>query len=134
MGFFGGGDFVDYTYLKKRGLLKLPEEEKMPAPMDKQGMLDFTAVPIPVSEQRVYDSSSPMASPSAVSSTPATEMPLLGFLDSPIPAPESATNTGSLSDSGLQLNEVKLKLDDTMFKLDLLLDKIKSIEQRLGLG
>ncbi len=126
MGLFKRGDVVDLTEWKRRGLLEMPAEEKPLAPLDKYGMLDFTALPRQEAQTSVADVQ-PLA-PSVA--------PTLDFLENP-----SLLSTGSSNAPPLgphiprpEMNELKLKLDDTMFKLDLLLDKIRNIEVRLGLS
>lgn len=108
MGIFAGGEYVDYTEWKKRGLIKV-EEKKLPAPMDKSGMLDFT--------QEAQNSQE--ATPVAQTET----MPSFGFLDSPL-------RTGPVVNS--EMSELKIKMDDVMFKLDQMIERIASIERRLG--
>lgn len=117
MSLFGRGDFVDYTLLKKKGLLKVPEPAPLAAPLDKNGLLDFTAQ---------APSSTPLQN---APSQPSSQFPSFDFLDNPVQ--NSLTPIHSSVDSS-QFNELKLKLDDTMFKLDLLLNKIQTIENRLG--
>lgn len=115
MGLFKRGEVVDLTEWKRRGLLEVPEAQKPLAPLDKQGMLDFTTTSMASSEPV-----EPVSIPASV--------PSFDFLDTPQPASSALP----VQAAPTELNELKLKLDDTMFKLDLLLDKIRSIEQRLS--
>lgn len=127
MGFFKRGEVVDLTEWKRRGLLEMPEEEKPIAPIDKNGMIDFTALGVAEvanSQESNFSASAP--------NVPSESVPSFDFLDNPSPAQTSQANLSS--QSPLEMNELKLKLDDTMFKLDMLLDKIGKIENRLGLG
>ncbi|MEK6898761.1 MAG: hypothetical protein AABW79_01555 [Nanoarchaeota archaeon] len=120
MGFFKRGEVVDLTEWKRRGLLEMPPEEPSLGKIDKNGMIDLTA--IGASEP----ASNPSVSPSAESNVPSFD-----FLDNPS---QTQSSQPIVQQSPLELNELKLKLDDTMFKLDLMLEKIKNIESRLGIG
>lgn len=127
-----GVDIIDFTLLKKRGIINVPERKEAPRNYEPVGdMLDFTAIkPSEVAGSSEYSSSS--------------GMPDLGFLGdmATVGAENNSTNTTATtsyygnndSGSGAELNALKIKMDDMDYKLNRLLEKLEKIEGKLGRG
>ncbi len=105
MGLFrkkGDMDFLDYTLLQKKGLLKVPAKQT--------DMLDLTMRGV--------------SSPATSATNP------FGFLDSMAGAANSlsvASGTGGAP----EFSSLKLKLEDVEYKLERLVDRLALIESKL---
>ena len=127
-----GADIIDFTLLKKRGIINVPERKETPRNYEPVGdVLDFTAIkPGEAAGSSEYNSSS--------------GMPDLGFLGNmaAVGAENNSTNTAtatsyygnSNSGSEAELNALKIKIDDMDYKLNRLLEKLEKIEGKLGRG
>lgn len=114
MGVFNkrGDEFIDYTLLYKRGLLK-QKEQALKDKVGSDGVLDFTTVGSSGVNQGVanpFDMLSNLAS----SSSPSSSFP---------------SSTSSSSDS--DVNSLKLKIEDIEYKLERLLERIARVDSRL---
>lgn len=130
-----GVDLIDYTYLQKRGLIKKSEDLKSGVKMTNDGFLDLSNV-TPSNEININannlnnnnSTSEPTANPLSffdnISSNATTNTETTSFYPS---TPSSLNN----SNDNLELNGLKLKMDDLEFKLSGLLEKIEQISSRL---
>ncbi|MBI3334825.1 hypothetical protein HYZ97_05035 [Candidatus Pacearchaeota archaeon] len=103
-----GDEFIDYTLLQKRGLLK-QKEQALQNQVGNDGMLDLTASSPTASSGNPFDMLSTLAS-SSPSSTP------------------SALPTGS---PDLEVQGLKNKLEDVEYKLERLMERLMRIDSRL---
>ncbi|MCU0642382.1 MAG: hypothetical protein MUF61_02285 [archaeon] len=146
MGIFGGGtEYLDYTLLKKKGILKLPEEKQTPPIKQEGGFVDFTAFRTESPEQSVQPS------PSNEISAPVPNFDFLGNMAAVgASAPETNANplanfdtftpaTPALSASdipgnadGKEINAMKIKMDDIEYKIDRFIERIDKLEEKLG--
>ena len=124
-------DYVDYTLLQKKGLLKIKNEsqtQEESVKVDNQGFVDFTQ----------STNSSPSNTVPAASSAPAGDM--FGFLDNPTPPSSSSAIYGNSSssssltssDTSSDVNALRLKLDDTEYKIERLIERLARIEEKLS--
>lgn len=126
-----GVDIIDYTYLQKRGLVKKSEPvSPLGASVTKDGFIelennsnnignDFTSnvdVNLPVPEQ-----------------TQNSEGGLFGFMDNPSPSGSFFANAESPkpAEQNLEVNGLKLKIDDLEYKLGNLIEQFTKIETKL---
>ena len=121
-------DYFDYTLLQKKGLLKIEEQPKEEiVKVDNQGFVDFT--------QSINRVSSSTASAPSASSAPAGDM--FGFLDNPTSSSPSSSiygnSSSTSSDNNSDVNALRLKLDDTEYKLERLIERFARIEEKLGI-
>jgi len=126
-------DYFDYTLLQKKGLLKIEEEPKEEnVKIDNQGFVDFT--------QSANSVSSSTASVSSASSAPVGDM--FGFLDSPTSSSANSSSSAvygnssissSSGDTNSDINALRLKLDDTEYKLERLIERLARIEEKIGI-
>ena len=125
MGVFGKGEeYVDYTLLKKKGILKLKEEQALKNTKIEGGFIDFTAMRNePVSNEK--------------SSSENTTMPNnFGFLADMASASSSNSNPLTSFDNNLRIDEkefnmLKVKMDDMEYKLDRFIERIDKLEEKL---
>lgn len=130
MGFFKeGNDYIDYTLLKKKGLLKVEEQKDV---------IDLSASNLPTSTPSFQPSQSATSTPTSENSNP------FGFLDSnptSTPTPTSffndtpsysQTSESQNSSQPHEFNALKLKVEDLEYKLERLLEKITKVESKLG--
>ncbi len=142
---FGSDEYIDYTLLKKKGILKLPEEKKLSVKTE-GGFVDFTAfgssenTPQPTTASAEspapnFDFLSNMAS-AGVSNTQAAETPVINpFAGLETFAPSTpATSVSQISGSvdGKELNALKIKIDDLDYKINNFIEKMDKIEEKLG--
>lgn len=97
------GEIIDFTALHKRGLLSVPKQE---GPKE---FVDFTSSSTPVS------------------STPSSGFDFLQSL-----AGAGSTSSSSSTSPNSDVNELRIKLDDTMYKLDTVIDRIRVLEMKLA--
>jgi len=125
---FRKGVDIDFTALKKRGILKVPEPKvDRRIKVDRDGSIDFTGMAN--SNGVPMDSSS---SSSAVSP--------FGFLDNlsqASSASSSSTSSFSSLDSAVMqteksdLSSLRIKIDDLDFKIGQFMDRLSRIESKL---
>jgi hypothetical protein len=125
------GADIDFTLMHRKGLIKVPERKtNAGVKVNSQGMIDFSG--IGVSEG---SSSSGISSPSPFSSEQSTgAVSPFGFLDSMASANSSSSPSGlenSMRSSDLEVNALKLKVDDLDFKIGQLMEKLATMEIKL---
>jgi hypothetical protein len=129
-----GGD-VDFTALKKRGLLNMPERKiDSRVKIDKDGSIDFTGLASSISSavNSSNDSSSFGSSGSGGAISP------FGFLDNLSSASSSSSSAASSLDSTLmqssssELSALKIKIDDLDFKLSGFMERMNRVESKLS--
>ncbi len=121
-------DFIDFTELQKRGLIK-KSKENLPNNMkvNSDGTIEFIA-PQESTTNVVGNTSNSIANVSSP----------FGFLDSFASAATNTQGEGKennlsnlVNQSPCDLNQVKLKLDDFDFKLGKLMERIEKMESKL---
>lgn len=127
---FGSEEYMDYTLLKKKGFLKIKDEQKMPLKSE-GGFIDFTSFG---SQPRNELEQAPKQEPApsfgsffdAPAQTSANPSPLANF-DNPTTA--VSQNSASLGDD---FNALKIKVDDLDYKIDRFIERIDKIEQAIN--
>lgn len=124
-----GIDFIDYTYLQKRGLLK---KEEIPtvagAKVNSQGFIELS---------EGISSASPASSETGALPAPSQNSGgFFGFLDTPTQNADSiygssTSSSAQSSDLGMDASSMKVKLDDLEYKLERLSEKMEQIASRL---
>ncbi len=124
MGLFhkGGGDIIDFPMLQKRGIIK--KEEIPPinnAKIDPHtGFIEF------LEPSNITSNDLQVPSPSSNSSQTTD---LLSFLDSSASISASSPSSfQSTQKDSLEMQSLKIKIDDLEFKLESLLEKISLLE------
>lgn len=154
MGFSKSDEYIDYTLLKKKGILKLPEEKKLSVKTE-GGFVDFTAFGSTENTTQTagasaespaglgaapapnFDFLGNMASvgassaPSAVAETPAIN-PFAGLETFAPSTPATSVSQISGNVDGREMNAVKLKIDDMEYKLDKFIERLDKLEEKLG--
>lgn len=129
MGLFGKEDeYVDYTLLKKRGLLKINEEPAQPGLKTEGGFIDLTPAR--------KDSEKPAAAnfgflsemASAGSGQTSTSLNPLANFDSVTPA-LAAEPAGT---DEKEFSALKIKVDDIDYKIDRFIERIDRLEEKLA--
>ena len=117
-----GDDYVDYTLLTKKGILKLKEEKLKSSLRNEGGFVDLTPFRNEVATE-----------PSSTSSTP--NMGNFGFLSdmasigSSSPSSNSCENSPKINEN--DLSELRIKLDNMEYKFDRFLERIDKLEESL---
>lgn len=124
MGVFDSTEYVDYTLLKKRGLLKSHEEELKTESKD-TGFVDFTAGMSSSSSASSSNTSSPFDLLSNLTS--GTGNSASGSTGSYYG--NSSSTTGSVSSVGSStgsddVNALKLKIEDLEYKIQMLIERM----------
>jgi hypothetical protein len=139
MGWAGKGEYMDYTLLKKKGILKLKEEQAQKSLKTEGGFIDFTSFNNDSPSPQTDSSSTPtnnfgfladMASAGAANSTPSAS-PLAGF---DVFTAGASTSASAIPDNvdAKELNAMKLKMDDMEYKIDRFIERIDKLEEKLG--
>lgn len=103
-------EVIDYTFLKKRGLLKVPETN------NEEDFVDLTSV----------------KSNDIPSTNSSSAMSDFGFLSNMASiGAGNETNTPSAS-SDSEISSLKIKLDNLEYKFERLIEKMEKIEGKLG--
>lgn len=126
MGIFGKkNDVIDFSYLQKRGVLREREAREK----ESNDVVDFRPSVNQGSESSVSSNSS--------GSSGERNFPDMGFLSGLASASTSGSNEGPTpvptfnGDSELAMNEMKLRLEDSEYKIELLEGKIRELEKKL---
>ncbi|MDO8564077.1 MAG: hypothetical protein Q7R87_03650 [Nanoarchaeota archaeon] len=122
MGVFDNGDYVDYTLLKKRGLLKESDQE-VKKDNSNSGFVDFTSSATNSSSSNIPSSSS--TNPFDLLSS------LTSSNSSSNPGVESSNSLSSVYPNNIsssdEVNALKLKVEDLEYKIQRLIEKIDSM-------
>jgi len=118
-----GDDYVDYTLLKKKGILKLKEEKLRSSLRSEGGFVDLT----PFRNETTIEPSSSSAMP---------PMGNFGFL-SDMASVGSSSSSDNVPTESLKVNEsdlsaLKIKLDDMEYKLERFIERIDKLEETLA--
>lgn len=131
MSIFGGGDYVDYTELKKRGLLKVPEVKNDGMKVNKDGYVEIL--------KRENAGSNEINSVNNAQQTGGNEMASnpFGFLSSFANSASSSSsdnisNSDNLNNSNVEVAHLKVKLEDLEYKFDRLMEKLNLIEDKMA--
>ena len=126
-----GVDYVDYTALQKRGLLKKEyfEDQK------EMELVDLTKNSMPSisdTNSTLTSNTNPLSFFDNVGSN-SSSSPVTSFFDNPIQGPSNPISPpeglgGSGSDD---LSALKIKIDDFEYKFSRLIDRLEKIETRL---
>ena len=112
------GDILDITLLKKRGIIKKSEIAPLSSSINpKTGFLDLTALP----------SNTKPPAPSA-SAPPSQD--LFGFLDASASQEMSSQIASTPPENSLEVQSLRVKIEDLEYKLERLLEKISAIESK----
>jgi|SRR3989344_3615133 len=154
---FGRGDapdLIDYTALKKRGIIKSIEPEKSLGVISKDGYLDFTNVPLPAESQSPQNPQfiSSQVEQSLSDSKPSTFTSFWDALPGQTPAQTSteATNSNNSNNYGSispyysdnsssqpgsvsEINQLKLKIEDLEYKISRLVEKLETVTSKLSI-
>ena len=128
MGIFGKEEeYVDYTLLKKRGLLKTNEEPAQPGLKTEGGYIDLTPARTESAEKTATNNFGFLNGMASADSSQINMNPLANF-DSIMPAP--AAELGNID--GKEFSALKIKVDDIDYKIDRFIERIDKLEERLG--
>lgn len=131
MSIFKRGADIDFTLMHKKGIIKVPERKGLGnVRVNSQGLVDFTGASSDVTSSSSTGSSSSSDSSSTQSVSP------FGFLDSLATSSSSSSSSSGLENSmrspDMELNALKIKVDDLDFKIGQLVEKLSIIEMKLG--
>ncbi len=107
-----GGDVIDYTYLKKRGLLKIKDIPKSNNLDLKSGYADLTSNTNKLSNEPAL---------------PVQNESPLSFLDSLAGSVATQTKADNAVDT-LEIKDLKVKIEDLEYKLERLIERLERIE------
>jgi hypothetical protein len=139
MGWIGKGEeYMDYTLLKKKGLLKMKEQELQKSIKTEGDFVDFTSFgtkesapssPTPETNTSNFGFLADMASAGTANSSPSPN-PLANF-ETFTPAASTSVSGIPNTVDGKELNALKLKMDDMEYKLDRFIERIDKLEEKL---
>lgn len=135
MGWNGDGEYIDYTLLKKKGILKVKEEQLQKRVAADGGFIDFTKFNNDAPAEPKSDSPAPnfdfLSTPvvTADNSGYPTVNPLASF-DTIAPSTSASELSGTAD--AKELNTLKIKIDDLDYKINNFIEKIDKIEEKLS--
>ena len=112
-------DYVDYTLLKKKGILKLKQDEIKRNTKMTGDFIDFTS----------------FNNDNRVSSNPAENAPVnnnFSFLADMASAGATSSTTSVSTTDDKELSALKIKIDDIEYKLDKFIERIDKLEENLN--
>ena len=128
-----GVDFIDYTYLQKRGIIKKEEDKPSGVKMTNDGFLDLNNS-APETAVSAYPNNDILGSLTGVAETSSNSSAEnnnpLSFFDNV--SSNSASTIPSNSGENLEVQGLKLKIDDLEYKLSNLLEKMAEISSKLA--
>ena len=128
MGLFGKEDeYIDYTLLKKKGLLKIEEEKARQSLKSEGGFIDLTPAKTSDAEKPATDNFGFLRDMVSSNSGQASSNPLANF--------DSVTPTSSIEPAGIDVKEfgaLKIRVDDVDYKLDRFIERIDRLEEKLS--
>jgi hypothetical protein len=123
MGLFGKEDeYIDYTLLKKKGLLKVEEPAKQEIRTE-GGFIDFTSM---------RNEAVPSTPPAFPAPAAAESNNNFGFLSDMASAGNSNPNTENADISSGELNALKIKVDDLDYKIARFIERIDRLEEKVA--
>jgi hypothetical protein len=129
-----GVDVIDYTYLQKRGLIKIkPIEEKSGvSKIDRQGYIELGSDALAETVSAEAVNSSFFDAPSS-SAAQAVQGGLFGALDSAASSASSSLSSTSIVDNSLNqsVEEIKSKFGSFELSMQNLLQRIELLEYRI---
>jgi len=114
------GDYIDYTLLKKRGLLRAGSDRSV----GNDAVVDMTSL----SSSPSMSSSS---SSSSFNSSSGSPFDMLNSLASTSSGSESSSSFSSSSENS-DLGALKLKIEDIEYKLERLIDRISVLDSKMS--
>lgn len=131
MGLFGGGDYVDYTELKKRGLLKVPEIKNDGMKVNKEGYIEILKRENAGSNEMNVINNAQQTGSGDMASNP------FGFLSSfassaASTSSDNISNSDNINNSNVEVAHLKVKLEDLEYKFERLMEKLNLIEDKLS--
>lgn len=129
MGIFGKEEeYIDYTLLKKKGLLKVEEDKARESLKTEGGFIDLTPAKTGVSKTSETGNFGFFGDMASQNRGQTVASPLASF-DSITPQ----TATAELTDSSeKELNALKIKVDDIDYKIDRFIERIDKLEEKLS--
>ena len=143
---FGSDEYIDYTLLKKKGLLKIKENEMQKKFKTEGGFIDFTA--FRNEDNSAQQASTANSSPAGLGASPEPNFDFLSNMASAGAANNSqsvnplaslnaftpSTSTAEISGNvdAKELNAMKIKMDDIEYKIDKFIERIDKLEDKLG--
>jgi hypothetical protein len=129
---FGKEEYVDYTLLKKKGILKIPEQKKLPIKSE-GGFVDFTAFGSHENNAQETPTNNfgflgDMASAGAANN-PSSANPLANFDTLNTPAGSAAGLSNNMD--AKEMGSLKIKIENMEYKLDRFIERIDRIEEKL---
>ena len=112
-----GEDYVDYTLLKKKGILKLKEDKLKSSLSVKDGFVDLTG----------FKDNTTNEPSSSTNST--TNMNNFGFLNDMASIGSSNSQNTPLNEN--DLSSLKIKIDDMEYKLERFIERLDKLEEKL---
>lgn len=133
MGWIGKEEYVDYTLLKKKGLLKIKEQEAQKNLKTEGGFVDFTSLANAENPANTTETGANnfgfLADMASAASNPSSANPLANF-DTVSSASNSVSSIPENIDAK-ELNALKLKIDDMEYKLNKFIERIDKLEEKL---
>ena len=110
-----GVDFIDFTALEKRGLLKKQVTEEI----NEDKTIDFTGNSLPIINQQTRENNQL-----------ASINPIAGFFSGESNFNNQEVKNQLMNEGNEDIKSLKIKIDDLEFKLDNLLKRFEDIEKR----
>lgn len=115
MGFSKSDEYIDYSLLKKKGILKISEKKTLPVKTE-GGFMDFTSFGSPNNQ--------------AASTTKEPSVNNFDFLND-MACGASQTPSQNPGDNK-EVSALKIKIDDIDYKLNKLLERLEKLELKTG--
>lgn len=129
MGIFGKEDeYIDYTLLKKKGLLRVEEEKVQQGLKTEGGFIDLTPAKTEVSKPSEMGNFGFLGDMASQNSSQTVANPLASF-----DSIAQQTATAELASTGeREFNALKIKVDDIDYKIDRFIERIDRLEEKLS--
>lgn len=135
MGWNGDGEYIDYTLLKKKGILKIKEEQLQKRVAADGGFVDFTKFNSDAPAEPKADSPAPnfdfLSTPAGTTNNPDSP-PVNPLANFDVFTPSTSTSELSGTADAKEMNALKIKIDDLDYKINNFIDKIDKIEEKLS--
>jgi len=121
---------MDFTALRKRGLLKLPERKgDSRVKVDRDGSIDFTGMAS--SASLAVNSQSDSLSGNSSASGAISPFGFLDNLSSASSSGASSLDSTLMQSSSSEISALKIKMDDLDFKISSFVERMEKIESKL---